>query len=106
MFGGSEVFNPKAFEEAFVAHARLLGFVARQVEVEAHDGANYSLPATIYWEVLLDEEWYKRYNSEFLAAVEFVRYYSFEDAMRAAMEACGAGDQVDYTIRVPGSRLV
>jgi hypothetical protein len=52
-----------------------------------------------HYEVMLDEVWCKSYASEFRAAMEYIRYYGYEDNMREALDAIGAGE-----VQVPAYR--
>lgn len=53
----------------------------------------------VMWRVLLDNEWHASYASEFRAAMEYIRYMGFEQAMREALDAIGAGE-----VQVPAYR--
>src|SRR6478735_702995 len=86
-------FSPADFEARYIEFARLLGFVCRSYE---HFGGQRT-----GWAVMLDGEWYSAYGSEFRAAMEYIRYYGFEQAMREALDAIGAGEVQVPTYRNP-----
>jgi hypothetical protein len=51
------------------------------------------------FEVLLDGDWHRAYSSEFRAAMEYIRYYGYEDNVREALDVIGAGE-----VQVPAYR--
>lgn len=53
------------------------------------------------YQVLLDGEWHRPYASEFRAAMEYIRYMGFEQDMREALDAIGAGE-----VQVPAYRNI
>ena len=53
------------------------------------------------YKVLLDDQWCGWYASEFRAAMEYIRYMGFEQAMREALDAIGAGE-----VQIPAYRNI
>lgn len=94
MFEGSKQFDPADFEQRYIEFARLLGFVSRKVEWAGQPNRD-----TRAWQVMLDGEWHSDYASEFRAAMEYIRYYDYTQAMREALDAIGAGE-----VEVPSYR--
>jgi hypothetical protein len=83
-------FDPADFEARYIEFARLLGFVSKHYPKDSVQ-AGRMLTSDV-WAVLLDGEWYTSYGSEFRAAMEYIRYHSYEQAMREALDAIGAGE--------------